>query len=236
MLKLSPLPLSVFVLCLTLVSVSAMAGEKVKTYDRIQLSANASMEVENDTLSAQLYAQQEGSDLSRLADEVNKRISQAITQIKKVDGIKLQTQGYQTYPTYHQQRVTGWRVRQTIRIQSRDSTKLSQLLSELQSNLALESLHYNVSPEQRDAAEEKLISEAISSFQKRAALVTQHLERTKYRLVEMNINTSGQPVQPVRMRASMMAMEASVAPPSLEAGSQTIRVDVSGSIELEINQ
>ncbi len=224
-------------LCLGLMaSTSLLAGEKAKVYDQIQLSANASMEVENDTLSAQLYAQQEGGDLSRLANEVNQKITQAIAQVKKVDGIKLQTQGYQTYPTYQQQRVTGWRVRQTIRIESQDSAKLSQLLSELQSSLALESLQYNVSPAQREAAEEQLIGEAISSFEKRAALVTKQLGRKDYRLVEMNINTSGQPVQPLRMRAGMMAMEASVAPPSLEAGSQTIRVDVNGSIELQLNQ
>ncbi len=236
MLKIKSLPLSFLLLCLTLASQSLMAEEKVATYDRIQLSANSSMEVENDTLSAQLYVQREGSELSRLADEVNKKITQAIAQVKQVDGIKLQTQGYQTYPTYNQQRVTGWRVRQTIRIESQDSAKLSQLLSKLQSSLALESLQYNVSPAQREAAVEQLIGEAISSFQKRAALVTKHLGRNDYRLVEMNINTSGQPVQPVRMRASMMAMEASVAQPSLEAGSQTIRVDVSGTIELRINQ
>jgi len=236
MMKTSSRYLLPLVLCLSLSSTSLMAGAKSKIYDRIQLSANASMEVENDTLSAQLYAQQEGSDLASLADGVNKKISETIALVKQVDDIKLQTLGYQTYPVYQQQRVSGWRVRQTIRIESQDSAKLSQLLSELQSRLALESLQYSVSPAQREAAEEQLIGDAISSFEKRAALVTKQLGRTDYRLVEMNINTSGQPVQPMRMRASMMAMEASVAPPSLEAGSQTIRVDVSGSIELQLNQ
>jgi predicted secreted protein len=230
-------PVSVFCLLLTALTATAVsAGQATETYDRIQLSANASMEVDNDTLTAQLYVQQEGSDLPRLADAVNQRISQAITQIKQVDGIQLQTQDYQTYPTYHQQKVTGWRVRQTLRIRSRDAAKLSQLLSELQSSLALESLQYSVSPERRAAAEEQLIGEAIGSFQQRAKLVTQHLGRSDYRLVEMQINTSDQPVQPVRMRASMMTLESSVSPPSLEAGSQTIRVDVSGSIELQVKQ
>jgi len=232
----SPIHTATFILALCLGCASALAGEPAKTYDQIQLSATASMEVDNDTLTAQLYAQQEGSDLPSLADEVNQRITQAVRWIKQVDGIQLQTQGYQTYPTYHQQRVTGWRVRQTLRIRSQDASKLSQLLSELQSSLALESLQYSVSPEHRAAAEEKLIGEAITSFQQRAAQVTQHLGRSNYRLVEMQINTSGQPVKPLRVRASMMAMEASVAPPSLEAGSQTIQVDVSGSIEMQVKQ
>ncbi len=223
-------------LSLTLISSTLMAGEKAKTYDRIQLGANASMQVENDNLSAQLYVQREGNDLSKLADEVNLRISQAVDRVKQVEGVALQTQGYQTYPVYQQQRLTSWRVRQSIRIESQDGAKLSQLLSELQSSLALESLQYNISPAQREAAEERLIGEAISAFQKRAALVTRQLGHTDYRLVEMNINSSGEPLQPVRMRAGLMAMEASVAPPSLEAGSQTIRVDVNGTIELQLNQ
>lgn len=226
---------TLLLLCLAL-STRLIAAEMADTYDRIHLSASASMEVENDTLSAQLYAQQEGSDLPGLADAVNRRISQAVERIKAEDGVKLQTQGYQTYPIYTQQRVTGWRVRQTLRIESRDADKLSRLLSELQSSLALESVNYSVSSEQREVAEEKLIGEAIRSFQKRAEQVTRHLGRSDYRLVEMRINTSEQTVQPIRMRASMMAMEASVAPPSLEAGSQTVQVEITGTIELEIQQ
>jgi predicted secreted protein len=229
-------PLTALLLSLTLISPTLKAGEKAKSYDRVQLSANASMQVENDTLSAQLYVQREGSELAQLADDVNLRISQAVERVKKLEGIELQTQGYQTYPVHQQQRMTGWRVRQNIRIESQDGAKLSQLLGELQPSLALESLQYNISPAKRDAAEEQLIGEAISTFQKRAALVTKQLGRSDYRLVEMNISTSGEPVQPVRMRAGVMAMEAAVAPPSLEAGSQTIRVDINGAIELQLNQ
>lgn len=232
--KVSTPSLGVLLFCLALTGQALMAEEETTAYDRIQLSANASMEVENDTLSARLYAQREGSDLTRLADEVNQRITDAITLVKAVEGIKLQTQAYQTYPTYHQQRVSGWRVRQTIRIESQDATKLSQVISQLQSSLALESINYDISPAQREAAEEALIGKAIHAFQRRADMVTEQLGRTDYRLLAMQINTSGQPIQPLRMRAGMLAMEAAVAPPSLEAGSQTIRVDVNGTIELQI--
>ena len=50
----------------------------------------------------------------------------------------------------------------------------------------------------------------------------------------MSINTGGEMPQPLRVRASMMALESPVAAPSLEAGSQTLRVEVSGRIELQI--
>jgi len=229
-------PLTLGLLSLTLLSPGVMAGQKNRTYDRVQLGAEASMQVENDTLTAQLYAQREGSDLAQLADAVNRKITEAVKRVKQVEGVSLQTQGYQTYPVYQQQRLSGWRVRQSIRLESRDAAELSRLLSELQSDLALESLQYSVSPEQRQAAEEQLISRAIDAFQQRAALVTKQLGRSDYRLVEMQINSSGDSAPPMRLRAGTMAMESKVAPPSLEAGSQTLQVNVNGTIELQIKQ
>jgi predicted secreted protein len=210
------------------------ADETPIRYDQIDLSAQASMEVDNDTLIAVLYAQQEGSDLSALTNKVNSAITQAVGQAKAAESVTVQTLGYQTSPTYQQQRLTGWRVRQSIRLESRQSERLSQLLSQLQSTLALDSLSYAVSTERRQAVEDQLIKQAIDAFQRRAKLITTRLGHKQYRLVEMSINTSGQTPRPIRLRASMMAMEKSVAAPSLEAGSQTIRVDVSGRIELQL--
>ena len=231
-----PRYLTIGLLSLTLLSASVMAGQKAKTYDRVQLSADATMQVENDTLTAQLYAQREGGDLAQLADEVNRKISEALERTKQVDGVSVQTQGYQTYPVYQQQRLSGWRVRQSISLESQDGTKLSRLLSELQTSLALESIRYSVSPVQRQVAEEQLIGQAIDAFQQRAALVTKQLGRSDYRLVEMQINSSSNSVPPMRLRAGVMAMDSAVAPPSLEAGSQTLQVNVNGTIELQLNQ
>lgn len=211
-----------------------IAGDAPIRYDQINLSAQASMEVDNDTLIAVLYAQQEGNDLGALSDQVNRQIRQAVEQAKQEQDVTLQTLGYQTSPIYQQQRLSGWRVRQSIRLESRQSGHLSQLLSRLQPTLALDTMSYAVSTERRQSVEEQLIEQAIDAFQKRAELVTARLGRKAYRLVEMSINTSGQSPQPMRMRASLMSMENAVAAPSLEAGTQTLRVDINGRIELQL--
>jgi predicted secreted protein len=210
------------------------AAEAPVRYDQIDLSAEASIEVDNDTLIAVLYAQQEGQDLSRLTNDVNHTINQAVAQAKTAEGVTVQTLSYQTSPIYQQQRLSGWRVRQSIRLESRQSGHLSQLLSQLQSTLALDSLSYAVSTERRKSVEDKLIEQAIDAFQHRAKLVTERLGHKRYRLVQMSINTSGQAPQPLRIRANMMALQSPAAAPSLEAGSQTIRVEVSGRIELQV--
>jgi predicted secreted protein len=220
--------------CLLLAN-QLLAAEQPPRYDQINLSAEASQETDNDTLIAVLSAQKEGRDPALLSDTVNQLISKAISQTKQQPEIKLQTLGYKTSPVYQQQRVTGWRVKQSLRLESRNSERLSQLLSQLQGSLALESIGYEVSDERRQAVEETLIKQALDAFQHRAQLVTQQLGRQSYRLVEMTIHSSSQPIQPMHMRASMMAMEPSVAAPKLEAGSQTLRVEISGRIELQLD-
>lgn len=215
---------------------SLPAEEQGLHYDRIQLHSSATADVENDTLIAVLYAQKEGSDPGVLTDSVNHLIAQAISEAKDREGIKVQTLGYQTSPIYQQQRLTGWRVRQSIRLQSMHSDKLSILINKLQSTLALESISYAISPVQREKVEESLTLQAIDAFRRRAGLVTKQFGRTKYRLVDMTIQSSDRPIQPVRMRASMMAREGGSTAPALAAGSQTLRIGVTGTIELQIEQ
>ena len=223
--------LCLFCLLLTL---PLHAEENSLRYDQVNLTAEASQETDNDTLVAVLAAQQEGDDPAVLSDKVNRLITEAIAAAKEEPEIKRQTLGYQTSPRYQQQRLIGWRVKQSLRLQSQNGEKLSRLISRLQSKLALESISYSISDERRRQVEESLISRALEAFQKRAQLVTEQLGRKSYRLVEVHIHNSSQPVQPLRMRASMMSMEASRAAPSLEAGSQTLRVEVNGRIELQL--
>lgn len=222
-----------FMFCLFL-ALPVHAGENSLHYDQINLTAEASQETDNDTLVAILAAQQEGSDPAALSDSVNRLIAEAIEAAREEPEIKLQTLGYQTSPRYQQQRLIGWRVKQSLRLQSQNGEKLSRLISRLQSKLALESISYSISDERRRQVEESLISQALEAFQQRARLVTKQLGRKDYRLVEMHIRNSSQPVQPMRMRAGMMSMEAKVASPSLEAGTQTLRVEINGRIELQL--
>ena len=228
-----PLRLSALLLCL-LTGFSLSAAEQAPRYDQINLTAEASGQADNDTLIAHLAAQKEGSDPVALSNSVNQLITRAISQVKQNPDIKLQTLGYQTSPIYQQQRLSGWRVKQSLRLESQSGEILSQLLSRLQEYLALESISYAVSDEQRKTVEEKLIKQALEAFQERARLITEQMGRSSYRLVEMTIDSSDQPLQPARMRAGMMAMDASVSAPSLEAGSQTLRVQINGRIELSL--
>ena len=221
-----------YVLLLLTLLATAVSADQPLTYDRITLSVSAGREVDNDTLVGVLYAQQEGTNPSRLASEVNRAVGLAVERAKQIPQIKVQTLDYSTTPVYRKQTLSGWQVRQSLRLESREGAALSALIGELQAALAVSSITYTISPERMQGTEDELIAAAISQFSSRAQLIAKEMGRSGYRLVQMNINTPGQAPAPIRARGMVMAMQEDAAPPSLEAGSRRVEVEIHATIEL----
>jgi predicted secreted protein len=200
-------------------------------FDTVSLSANAEAEVDNDQVVAVLFAEREGPVPAPLADTVNREVDWALRQLRHQPKISSSTPAYRTQPLYQKGRITGWRVRQTLRLQSADADAMSEMLGELQSRLGLQSVGFLLSPQQRQATEEQLINRALERFSRRAALVARQLGRGGYRLVSMQVNTGG--VRPVYARGDVLMAEAAVAPPRLEGGTSRVQVTVSGTIQLK---
>ncbi len=219
----------------TLVMPGVWAHEPVVNYDRISFSASAQSEVDNDLLSAELFVQREGSDAARLAKEVNQDIEWAVSEAKQIAAVEVRTQGYRTHPVYMKQHLSAWRVRQSIQLKSADTSALSDLIGRLQGRLAVESVGYELSPEVRADAEDRMIQKAIAAFSRRAVLVTEKFGRPGYRLVNVNITSTGSVPRPMyQSRAMAMSMEQAVPAPTLKPGTQTVRVTVDGMIELKV--
>lgn len=207
------------------------------TYDRIDLAASAEQEVANDLLVAVLYVEHEGQRQADVSARVNTAMAWALEQAKPVTGIKTQTLQYNTYPVYANNATTisGWRARQSLRIEGRDAKLIGELISGLQEKLAVESVGYAVSRESRRAAEEALTAGALEQFDQRAKQIAGALGRPGYRIVRLNVSSTGNPGMPVAYRAQMMeaASMKAAAPAQVDAGEQTLGVSVSGTIELE---
>jgi predicted secreted protein len=217
-----------------LAGAAVAAEEKPLTYDRVSLSAAAESEVPNDLLTAVLFAQREGSEASRLAQEVNRAIDWGVEEAKKVPQVKVRTLEYRTHPVYNKQTLSGWRVRQSIRLESADASLLSELVGRLQKRLSVDSIAYKLSPERRRQAENELIERALAAFTGRAKLIAKQLGRPEYRLVKVDVNTGSTVSRPI-YRTSAMAMRVDAAPPpAIEPGTQTVQVQVNGTIELRV--
>lgn len=207
-------------------------------YDRISFAVSAEKEVENDVLTATLFASQTGQNTAELSDTVNKDISWAMDIAQQEDKIESRTLGYTTNPVYKNGRVDGWQVRQNIELKSKDSKALSGMLGQLQQKLRVQSIAYSISTEVRQSTEETLISEALASFKNRAAQVQANMERSEYRVVQLDIQTDGSFPQPMFRSAraeGMMMSGAAPAAPDLEAGKQKVKVSVNAQIELSAN-
>lgn len=202
-------------------------------FDRVTLSASAASEVANDRLVAELFAQEEGQDPAALAAQVNGQISEGIEKARQAPDVRVRTLDYRTQPVYRNNRVDGWRVSQAIRIESADNEAMSELIGKLQQQLSVRSIGYSVSPGERKAAEDRLIEDAIAAFGARAERITAAFGRSRYRLVDVRVDTSGGMAPPRPYAARAMVMSEAAPPPALESGTSELRVEVSGSIELQ---
>ena len=220
-------------LVLALFAGSAMAHQDPPLYNRVSLNESAQMEVENDLLVAVLFAQAEGRDSVAPADEVNRQIDWAVNVAKSHTEVKVQTLGYRSSAIYSKNSIRGWRVNQSLRLESRDARVLGDLVAQLQQQLKVQSIGYRVSDEQRRRHLDGLTAEALSRFRARAQHIAESLGRSGYRVVRLNINDSRNNPMPVA-RGMMMeaAADHKVAPARIEAGTRQMTVSVNGEIEL----
>lgn len=229
--------LTLFSLVLLISGIAVASDQKSPTYDRVALSVSAEKRVSNDRIVAELYTEREGEVVSKIASEVNENIAWALELAEDAQAVSAQTTGYYSQPVYREQTIIGWRVRQSLKLESQDAAQLSQLIGKLQKRLAINALSYNISPEVRANEEDDLIAQALASFQKRAQLITEQLGRSNFRIVHLDVVTAGAPGRPhqySRMAATMEAAD-SPAPPAIESGVQVVRVRVNGTIELKLN-
>lgn len=222
-----------FLLCAA-ATAGAEDGKSV-VYDQVELTAKAEREIPNDLFVAVLYTEHEGQQQAEIAARVNEAMGWALEQAKATTEIKVQTLQYTTHPVYGNDgaRITGWRARQSLRLEGRDARAIGELAAALQARLAIESMSQTISREARAAAEDRLTAEALAQFEARAQQIATALGRPGYRLMRITVSSAGAPESPIVYRAAMMAEAMKAAPVQVEAGEQTLGVAVAGTVQLD---
>lgn len=213
----------------------AQADEDRET-GRVSLNAQATAEVDNDTMRATLFVEDEDANPTRLTDEVNKLVADAVRIAKAQPKVKTRTGRYQTYPVYDKTRIVRWRARSELLLESTDFKGLSDLVGRLQGTLKLGGMDFSVSPEARKQAEDELTGAAIADFKRRADLIARSFGARGYKVKDASVNADGGMPPMPRPMASMMkgaAAADSVQAPVVEAGTSRITVNVGGTILLE---
>lgn len=207
-------------------------------YNQISVHAEVNQQVSRDLMNVTLYTEAQNTDPAKLAAEVTETLNKALAQAREVKPVTIRQGNRNSYPIYDDkgQKITGWRERAELRLESADFAALSKLTGELLGDMKMGGMDFSISRPARKASEDTLLKEAVSAFRARAQLVTEALGGSGYKVVNLNFNTSGFP-QPY-LRAPMMMMKAErsdAAPtPDVEAGSAEVMVAADGVIEVAI--
>lgn len=209
----------------------AQAHDEETLFNKVHLQAEVQREVPNDEMTVTVATEHQGSDPEQLSDRVNDDMAWALEQVKRKTGVKSETRSYSTYPMYKDGLIRGWRVRQELQLKSQDFTQLTELLGGLQDRLQILQMGFSPTPETRYKHQNELISEAMERFRERAGLIRKHMDDRDYRIVEINVNTSGFGYRPLRMAEMETAKMDRSTMPAVEAGTSEVTVTVSGSVQ-----
>ena len=192
----------------TIFCTAATAQPEAPVYNRVNLSESAHAEIANDRLVVIMSAQAEGADAATPADEVNRMMDWAMSMLKDLPEVQVQTLDYRSNAIHDKQTIRGWRVKQSLRMEGSDNRLLGDLVGMLQGQLQVQSIGYQVSDERRRERLQGLTREALERFQARARHIAESLGRDGYRIVRIHIRDGQQVPDPV---APGMLAEASTA-------------------------
>ena len=218
----------------TLASLPAVAADELH-YNQIALRAEVSQEVARDKMIVTLYTESQNADPAKLAADITTTMNQTLGQAREVKAVTLRQGSRNSYPIYDNknQKITGWRERAELRLESADFPALSKLTGELLNTLKMQNMEFAIADTTRRSSEDALLKDAVSAFKARAQLATDALGGKGYKIVNLNFNTNGYP-QPYARGGMMMkaAMMDSAPTPEVEAGTSQVSMSADGVIEV----
>ncbi|MGH8352580.1 MAG: SIMPL domain-containing protein [Pseudomonas sp.] len=216
-------------------SLSALADEA--RYNQVALRAEVSQEVAHDLMHVTLYSEAQNRDPAQLAAEITRTLNAAVERVRKVKGVTASLGSRSSYPVHDDkgQRISAWRERAELRLESADFAGLSKLTGELLQELKMAGMDFAIADPTRRKTEDALLKQAVDAFKARAQLATEALGGQGYKLVSLNLNSAGFPQPMMRQALAMkgMAMDANVTP-EIEAGTSQVRVNADGVIEVQM--
>ncbi|MFZ5756841.1 MAG: SIMPL domain-containing protein [Pseudomonadota bacterium] len=215
---------------------AAEAEERGPDYDMISLQADARAEVPNDLLVATLFVEMTQSDATKLAADVTKALNNGIRLVHDFPGVKIESGQQSTWPVYDaKNKLTGWRTRAELRVESKDFDAAAKAIAKLQSGMQMGALTFVLSPDTADSTSNRLIDSALKAFRARADIVAKSMGAKGWRPVNLNIGTDGgyHPPMPMYRKGGMVAMAADAVPEQeMAGGNSNLTVTVSGTVQL----
>jgi predicted secreted protein len=204
----------------------------------LSLDVQAKSLVANDEMQVILAIERDGNDLSAMNQAVLQALASAISDAKKVDGVRARMGTVQTNPNLTPQgKPNGWRVRGEVWLSLQNSAQnfasLGKLAGQLSQKLQLSGINFKLSDDARTAAEKQLIKNAATAFRAKAQEAASALGFKTFDIKELNLsNVDRTIIQQARM-AYMRSDSLSSAPVPSEGGDSEVTVTFSGTVNLK---
>ena len=217
----------------------------------LQLTAEASAEVQQDLLTITLATSRDGADAATVQTQLRQTLDAALVEARKAvraGQLEVRTGAFSIYPRYSSKPVAagnsivGWQGRAELVLEGRDIGAISQLAGRLGAvspaagnGLTVVRVAFALSREARETAEAEVSTRAIGRFKVRAESYARQFGFAGYSLREVTVGGS-EAVSPFNpgnfrtMRAAAVPAAEEVQP--VEAGKSTVSVTVGGSIQL----
>lgn len=210
----------------------------------LNLEANANVEVTNDTAIYMMFTEQEAAEGPKASEGALRTINEALKVVKAEaqtgsqapasTQVRARVGGISTYPNYTQQgKVSGWRSRAELVLESTDFNVLSKLVGKLGAKLQVGSVNFTLSRELRAQTEQQLIQQAVAGFQQKAQVAAKALGYSNYSIREVTLGSpSNGPRPPVAYLAKASARDSAEVSGPVEGGQSTVIVSVNGSVQM----
>jgi len=180
-----------------------------------------------DRLTADLYAQRQAESLVELNRQLN-QVSQQVAAVKQKlpQSVQLQTQAWRSWPVYDKERtrVRYWRGQVRYQLMGSLGADMARALQQLQQMLTVEHLQPHLSPARRTQVSGELEARLLQQARARLQQIRQHLGYDQARFVSISLDwhhslPGPRPLHMLR-RSGAKALPA----PAIESGREQVRV------------
>lgn len=212
---------------------------RTKSYkyaSKASLQASVSKQVAQDklriTVTTELSEDDQQVVAAKLTDSLNKAMK--LAKENSNENIKVTSGSYHVWPMNNKDGlITNWRGRAQIYIESEDFVGASKLAQSLEQYMTISSFNFFVSSKTRSKVEQELLNDVADAFNTRASDLTKALGFNNYRIDKVDLGGRGAVYHDSVPRMAVMAAPASMSEPiNMEAGTENISLDMSGTIYL----
>ncbi len=203
----------------------------------VQLSADATVEVQQDWLMLSMNTTRDGTDAAQVQAQLKQALEaalQGVRQLAQPGQLDVRTGNFNLYPQHARDgRITGWQGTVELVLEGRDFALIGAAAGKVQT-LTMAGVQFSLSREQRARAQDQAQGMAITRFKAQASDIAKGFGFAAYGLREIAVQANDQGNSP---HPRMMAMQAkgavSDAAVPIEAGKTAVVVTVSGTVQLK---